>query len=387
LQEGILFHHLMAPEGDPYLWYGLYGFDSRARLDGFLQALQAVIERHDILRTALQWEGLPEPAQVVWRQAPLNVEEVSLDPGAGVIAGQLLERFNPRRYRIDITRAPLIRVKIARDAVNARWVMMLLNHHLLGDHTTLDVIEREIHAHLLGQAEQLPEPLPFRNFVAQARLGVSREEHEAFFRQMLGDVDEPTLPFGLADVRGDGSAVKEARREVDATVAQRLRERARGLGVSAASLCHLAWALALSRVSGREDVVFGTVLFGRMQGGDGADRAPGIFMNTLPVRIRVGEEGAQDSVRRTHELLTQLLRHEHASLVLAQRCSGIAAPAPLFSALLNYRHSAVAAEVGAEARQAWEGIEFLGAEERTNYPFMMSVDDFGEGLSLTAQTQ
>src|SRR6185503_7322578 len=90
LQEGILFHHLMAREGDPYLWYGLYGFDSRARLDGFLQALQAVIERHDILRTALQWEGLPEPAQVVWRRAPLIVEEVSFEPAAGDVAGQLL---------------------------------------------------------------------------------------------------------------------------------------------------------------------------------------------------------------------------------------------------------------------------------------------------------
>src|SRR6185503_7258161 len=146
--------------------------------------------------------------------------------------------------------------------------------------------------------------------------------------------------------------------QLETGTARRLRERARVLGVSAASLCHLAWARVLARVSGREDVVFGTVLFGRMQGGKGADRAPGMFVITLPVRIRVGEEGAQDSVRRMHKLLTQLLRHEHASLVLAQRCSGVAAPAPLFSALLNYRYDAGAAEVRAEARQGWEGIEF-----------------------------
>src|SRR5204862_4701971 len=106
----------------------------------------------------------------------------------------------------------------------------------------------------------------------------------------------------------------------------------------------LAWARVLASVSGRADVVFGTVLFGRLQGGEGAERGMGLFINTLPVRIAVGSEGVEAAVRQTHVLLAELLRHEHASLALAQRCSGVRAPAPLFSALLNYRHSAGAGQ-------------------------------------------
>ena len=166
-----------------------------------------------------------------------------------------------------------------------------------------------------------------------------------------------------------------------------VRKQARTLGVSAASLCHQAFAQVLTQVSGHADVVFGTVLFGRMHGGEGVDRALGIFINTLPVRVRVGAASVAEGVRRMHELLSELLRHEHASLALAQRCSAVVAPAPLFSALLNYRHSPAQADVSGEAAPAWEGVETLHSEERTNYPLILSVDDFGEGFQLTAQTQ
>ncbi len=387
LQEGILFHHLLSTEGDPYLLPSVFRFADRERLDAFVGALQAVMDRHDVLRTAVVWEGLPEPVQVVWRRAPLPVERVELDPAAGDAAGQLREQPGPRHYRIDVRRAPLLRALFARDPSGDGWLLLLLHHHLVSDHTTLEVLQEEVRMHLLGLADQLPPALPFRNFVARARLGVSSAEHEAFFAAMLGDVDEPTAPFGLLDVRGDGSGIAEARLDVDAGLAVRLRERAHGLGVSAASVCHVAWAQVLARVSGRDDVVFGTVLFGRMRGGAGADRMVGPFINTLPVRIRVAEAGVEATVRRTHALLAELLRHEHASLVLAQRCSGVAAPAPLFSTLLNYRHGAGGEEArAAGAGGALEGIREIFAEERTNYPLALTVDDLGGGgFALTAQ--
>ena len=385
LQEGILFHHLMAQEGDPYLLWSQMSFADRDKLDGYVAALNAVIARHDILRTAVVWEGLSEAVQVVWRDAPVQVEEILLDPEEGDIAGQLKRRFDPRHYRLDVRVAPLLRLFIAHDATQDRWVMMQLFHHLSTDHTTLEVVQAEIRAHLAGESSDLPAALPFRNFVAQARLGVSRQEHEAFFGQMLGDVDEPTAPFGLMDVQGDGSGISEARTMVDAALAKRLRARARALGVSAASLCHVAWGLVLARSSGQQDPVFGTVLFGRMQGGEGAERVLGLFINTLPVRLRLGEIGAEQSVLETHRLLAELLHHEHASLALAQRCSGVPAPAPLFTALLNYRHSAVPPDKGAKSR-AFEGVRSLGSEERTNYPVTLSVDDLGKGFGLTAQT-
>ncbi|QPB24431.1 amino acid adenylation domain-containing protein (plasmid) [Rhizobium sp. 007] len=383
LQDGILFHHLLASRGDPYLLVSQMAFADRGLLERYLAAVQQVVDRHDILRTAFVWEGLSSPAQVVWRKAPLQVSEVELDDCDGSGAEELRRRFDPRRQRIDLGRAPLLRFVIAREPGSGRWLLLELQHHLIGDHTTLEVMHAEVRAVLDGRAHELAAPQPFRNLVAQARLGVDAKAHEEFFQEQLADIDEPTMPFGLSEVRGDGSGVGEARRMLPQALNDRLRQQARRLGVSLASLCHLAWGQVVARASGREQVVFGTVLFGRMHAGAGADRALGLFINTLPVRLDLDGTGVEASVRTTHARLSELLAHEHASLALAQRCSGVAAPAPLFSALLNYRHNTPA--LACEADDLLSGMEWLGGEERTNYPLTLSVEDFGEALGLTAQ--
>ncbi|MDN2718857.1 condensation domain-containing protein, partial [Janthinobacterium sp. SUN120] len=383
LQEGILFHYLVQERGDVYLLPTLLAFDERARLDAFVHALQKVIARHDILRTAIAWEGLREPVQVVWRQAQALVEEVSFDRRDGDIAAQLKARFNPGHYRIDARQAPLTRVFLAHDPVNQRWLLQVMQHHFASDHATLEIIIEEIQAILADEEASLPPPVPFRHFVAQARLGPSPEEHEEFFREMLADIDEPTAPFGLVGVQGDWASMTEASRHIGVGLGNRIRRQTRKLGVSPASLMHLAWAQVLARLTGRRDVVFGTVLFGRMRGGADVDRAPGVFINTLPIRLVVGQESVAQGVRHTHALLTRLVNHEHAPLALAQRCSGIEAPTPLFTALLNYRHSTLGEALN--THEAWRGMENLGTEESTNYPVTLSVDDFGDDFLLFVQ--
>ncbi|MDX2705104.1 non-ribosomal peptide synthase/polyketide synthase [Streptomyces sp. PA03-6a] len=384
LQEGILFHSLIesGKARDPYVLPIVLGFDSRARVEAFLAAVQRVVDRHDILRTSFVWEGLREPVQVVARQATLAVREVDLpaemDHDSSDVADGLLAACPPR---MDLSRGPLLHAHVARQPGGGRWMAVLQVHHLIQDHTALDVVMGEVAAFLDGRQDTLPEPLSFREFVGQARSGVSSREHEAFFAALLGDVSEPTAPYGLLDVHGDGRDVTEARTPLDADLAVRLREQARRLGVSPATLFHVAWARVVSATSGRDDVVFGTVLFGRMNAGIGADRVPGLFMNTLPVRVNANAGGVLEAVRGMQRQLAELLVHEHAPLAVAQQASGVSAQTPLFTSLFNYRHSEAAA-----AGAGLDGVDLLQAHERTNYPVAVSIDDTGEGFVVKAQT-
>ncbi|MCW0043990.1 non-ribosomal peptide synthetase [Burkholderia pseudomallei] len=381
LQEGILFHHLMSGESDPYVLSGVLAFRGREVMERFVSALQQMIDRHDILRTGFFWEGLEQPVQVVQRRATLPVSVVELDAREGDIVRQLEARFDSRGYRMDVSRAPLMHVHAACDGEHERWVARVLFHHLSIDHTTLERVIEEARAIGQGRAEDLPRPVPFRNFVAQARLGVSEADHEAYFRAKLGDIDEPTAPFGLLSVQGDGREIAEAARRLKPELSGALRGHARRLGVSAASMMHVAWGLVLSRTTGRQDVVFGTVLFGRMQGGAQSDRALGLFINTLPVRMRVAQTGVEASVKETHAQLAELMRHEHAPLVLAQRCSGVPAQTPLFTSLLNYRYS----KPKVAAAHIADGVELLDGHERTSYPLSMTVDDHERDFTIVAK--
>ena len=374
LQEGMFFHAVSAVGQDPYIRPLLLRFVSRDRLAEFAAALQVVVDRHEVYRTSLAWEGLAEPVQVVWRRAVLPVTEVVVGPGRDP-AQVLAEVAGPR---MDLGRAPLVDVHAAAEPGTGEWLALVRVHHLVMDNTVMDLMIGEVAAVLAGRAGELPEPVPFRDFVAQARVGVPRQEHEAYFAGLLGDVTEPSVAFGISDVHGDGTGTVRTDRLVPGVLGSRIRAVARDRAVSPATVWHLVWARVLTVVSGRDDVVFGTVLLGRM--GAFTGKVPGPFINTLPVRAGAGQVLAGEALAAMQAQLAGLLAHEHAPLTLAQQASGVVSPAPLFTTLLNYRHTA---QPGSGPGAGLDGIAALSGGERTNYPVTVSVNDAGSGFSVS----
>ncbi|WP_230439429.1 non-ribosomal peptide synthetase, partial [Xanthomonas melonis] len=381
LQEGLVYHHLSAERGDPYLQRVSFTFADHARLEAFADALQRVVLRHDIMRTAIVWDHVDEPVQVVWRRAVVPWVEYRLDAAEGDVLQQLQAQMDPDRQQLELSNAPLLRIGYARDPLGQRWVGVLLLHHLICDATSLGRLIREIGCCLQGTAEELPAPFPYRDYTTQARLSQQSQEHTTFFTEMLGGVSEPTLPFGLRVPEGSGSDVRRVVEWLDSSVDQRLRVQARQLGVSAGAIHHLAWAQVLRMTAGQDDVVFGTVLLGRTKGKN-IEQAIGMFINTLPIRLKLGNATVRTATRQTQAWLSALLSHEHASLALAQRCSGVDAPHPLFNTLLNYRRSS-REHLGGAMVEVWPGIGMLGEEEHSTYPVCLSVDDTGDGTQFT----
>jgi amino acid adenylation domain-containing protein len=381
LQEAVLSDVLLSEHGsDPYVVPTLLSLPSRSHLPALVAAMQAVIDRHEALRSAVFWRGLQQPVHVVYRRASLPVEELLLDPKRNFME-ELNERMIAGTATLDLEHAPLMKLQATKDIEGAGCFVLFQIHHLITDHESWRTVLKEAMVCLEGREAELPPPVPYRKYVMQALEHAS--EANEFFRRTFGDSIEPTVPFMAFKHHARVGRLEEARLAMEPERAMQIRSVARRCGVSAARLFHAAWGLVVAHTSGRDDVVFGTIMKTmRYQAGRG--QCIGMFVNTLPLRLRFAATTAAGLVEQTHRELTELSSHKHAPLKLSQRCSGVPAGTPLFTALFNYRRSepdTYATEVGAG------GVRLHArAEAMTTYPIEMSVDDLGDGFNLLARS-
>jgi amino acid adenylation domain-containing protein len=382
LQEGIFYHHLIHNEGDPYVIPSLYKMaDKQAVLD-FLSALQFVIDRHDVLRTAIISQNLPRAVQVVLRQAQLNAnwlnEELESD-----VEQTMHQLMDPSVQQMNLTLAPLMSVKVmpTKDS-NAHYVL-LQYHHIISDHIGLELIHQELALYQFEKQDTLAPAVPYREFIAHTQHVANERDPETFFSGYLADITEPTLPFNLLDTSTKMGSIEEKRLILNSDISNELRQVARKVKVSPAVIFHAVWALVVASCSGKDDVVFGTVVSGRLQGATNVDSMLGVLINTLPLRTKIGDYGLMELLSNIHQTLQTMLAYEQTPLALAQTCSGLDVGVPLFSAMLNFRHSRMEeseSELSAKGR-----FEFIAGQERTNYPFNLTVDDFGHQFELEVQ--
>ncbi|WP_434627420.1 amino acid adenylation domain-containing protein [Chromobacterium sp. CV08] len=386
LQQGMLYHALASVSGDPYVLWQVVRFDDEDKLRAYLDALRRTIDRHDALRAGVLYQGLSQPLQVVWRKVELSVEEVGPGSDGEDALAALRRHCDPAAQRFDIARAPMQRCFYCRDERRGQWVLLHLLHHLAVDHATVEAMQREIEARLLGEPLAPLSPVSFERARAGLFAAADAAGRKAFFDEMLRDFEPGPAPFGAAEPLAGDAVVIEAWRTLPPPLCRQIRRQARDHGVSVAAVFHLAWARTVGSLSGRADVAFGTVLLGRMS--DGADDAMGQFINTLPIRLRLDNAPVAECLQGAQDALTGLLRHEQASLAEAQQSAPGAAP--LFTTLLNYRHSEVrnvpsADPFGAVNRSAVAGVGYSGIMERTSYPVAVNVDDFGDDFVVNAQ--
>jgi amino acid adenylation domain-containing protein len=375
LQQGLLFHTLYSPETGAYVEQAPMLVEGDLDVDAFARAFQRTVDRHAALRTGLVWENVPQPLQVVYREAVLPVERRDWSALGEAEWRAELDAWlaADRRHGFELTRAPLLRLAFMRLGAG-RHVFVFTFHHAILDGWSTPLVFGEVDAfYAAARQGRTPPHLPpaprYRDYVAWLRAQDAAAD-EAFWRRVLDGFATPT-PLPLA---GGRPAVAERHAQaglfIPAAEHARLAAFARDNNLTLNTLVQGAWALVLARHAGERDVLFGVTVSGRPAELPGVERAVGLFINTIPFRVQVPEEGTVGAwLAGVQRLQGEMRQHEHVSLVDVQGWSAVPRDRPLFESGYVFENYPLQAEEEDEQLR-FTPIHIL---ERVSHPLSLGV--------------
>ncbi|MGW0518409.1 non-ribosomal peptide synthase/polyketide synthase [Crossiella sp. NPDC003009] len=345
LQAGMLFHSLVDADRGAYFDQARMDLAGVTDVDALARAWQLVVDRTPILRSALVWEGVPQPLQVVHRQVPLPIARHDLRALSEVDRARELDRIvaADRAAAIDLTAPPLLRLTLARTGAD-EVVLVWSFHHILLDGWSLGQVFAEVCTQYAGQitgaAPELPARRPFRDYL-QWLDQQDPAAAEAHWRSVLAGFTSPT-PLPVDRQPGPNHAAESAELlelELSAEQSATLSALAKANGLTVNTLVQGAWALLLSRYSGQRDIVFGTTVSGRPAELPGVESMVGLFINTVPTRVDV--HSGQDLLSWLRALQagqTESRRFDFVSLAQLRSYSDLPGGSTLFDSIVVFEN-------------------------------------------------
>ncbi|MGW0801473.1 amino acid adenylation domain-containing protein [Nonomuraea sp. NPDC002799] len=392
LQVGMVFH---MESDDRMLYQNVDSFHLRAPWDeqAFRAATAQVVQRHDILRTSFHLSAYSDMLQLVHHTAELPIEVADLrglsPEEQGRIIGELVDRERERPF--DLARPPLWRFFVHRRGADTfQWT--LVEHHAILDgwslHSTIaEILERYVALLKDPAAEAGPAPAStYRDFVEAERQAVDSPGERAWWSERLAGLErlvlprwpagcpaeETASPYAVEDwTLPEGSSEFYAWREtkIPAELCQGLERVAERLEVPLKSVLLAVHLRVLAYLAGTEDVVTGMAFNGRLEEADGTE-SRGLFLNSLPIRVRAGGTWAE-LVRAVFEEENALLPHRRFPMSQIQQLAG---GGPLYETHFVYNHFHVLKDLLDSGEVAFVDPKLDAFTtvrvEPTNYPFV-----------------
>ena len=392
MQLGMLFQHLYAPGSDAYINQIMVDVKGRLDREAVRQALEGVLERHGVLRTAFAWKDVEKPYQVVHRSVGIQIEHIDLEalpePDRAARIEAWLEA--DRLAGFDLSEAPLLRLALMTlgpDETRLAWTF----HHIILEGLSFSIVLGEFWKILagisLGKVPDLPTPTPYSSYIGWLRTR-DRWKAEQYWRKSLHGIRAAThlsLDSRPGGERTSGVGVRSTTLEISQPCLVGLRELARSHRLTLNTLIQGAVAILMSRHSGKRNVMFGEVVSGRPADLPDSHAIVGLFVNTLPARIDVdGEATLVEWLEAVQRQRVEMREFSWCSLVEVQGWSEVPRGQPLFELLYVFEstyYEASAADAGAGTDLRLENFSFRKSSDQ---PLTIDVFSGKETLAIAA---
>lgn len=393
MQQMMLNRHLLGPTGDANYNESVLTLLGEVEPDLFRAAWSALAERHEALRTSVEWVGLPQPVQLVHAQVPDGVQVLDWSAlSATRVERRLARLLEEERARPPaLSGTPPYRLTLVRTGPRESRLVWI-DHHILLDGWSSSMLIDELltaYAEIAAGSPAFagaPRPVAYRDYVRWARERTS-DRTQAYWQTALHGFSAPTeLPFDLAPnaVAATAQDYRETDGTLPAELAAALRKLARERHTTLGSILAAGWAAFLHRYTGDSRVCFGMALSGRPAGLGEVKDMVGLYQTTLPLTVEVapGSSAGQflDGVTRQSWQLGEV--SAAGSLWEIYEWTGIPVSRTLFHSVLvvqNFGHATGGGREG-DDRPLTAGA----AQSRilTGAPLTVAVDPGSAGLRL-----
>ncbi|MCY8372394.1 non-ribosomal peptide synthase/polyketide synthase, partial [Bacillus haynesii] len=386
MQKGMLFHAIEDHTADAYFQQTV--MDIKGYVDpAILEAsFNDIMKRHEILRASYEYEIVEEPRQIIIENRSIDFTYFNIAKSSAQQQEMFIERLinEDRKKGFDLSRDVLMRAYLLKTAERS-YRLVWSHHHILLDGWCLGIIMRELFViyenRMNGKASPLKETKPYSDYIKWLERQ-DQEEGRQYWREYLKGYEEqaqlPTLTKRKKSSRYDR---QEKVIHLSKQLTKQLKELAAKNSVTLHTVIQTIWGLMLTRYNKIDDVVFGTVVSGREANVDGIEDMIGLFINTIPTRIRFNEQARfNDCLQKVQKDAIQSNRYNYMNLAEVQALSSL--KKDLIDHILVFENYE-ADEQDFEESQMKTGFKVneISAAEQSNYSFSMSVTP-GEELTL-----
>ncbi|TCW37424.1 gramicidin S synthase 2 [Laceyella sacchari] len=382
MQEAMLFHSIH-DEGNAYFEQMSLTIEGSLDIDKFAESVQWIVDKYEVFRTIFSYKKLAKPRQVVLRrrEATLDYHDISQLPTEEKEAFLSEYKRKDRAKGFDLSRDMLVRFAIVKTEAN-RYEFIFSHHHILMDGWCLGIVLDElfdIYGQLLaGNKPVLTKTTPYSEYIRW----LDKQDHDeakAYWKAYLeGYTQMSEIPRQGYHTSGDEFQPEEIVCTLDQTVVKRLTKLAQQHHLTLNNLFQCIWGVLLQRMNHTDDVVFGAVVSGRNKNIRNIENIVGLFINTIPVRVRTKEGASFIELAQTAKQST-IASEEYDYLSLADIQANSALNNHLFDHLFVFENYPFDADAMDEST-AKMGFKVVGSEayEQTNYQFNVLVIPYDE---------
>ncbi|WP_025028836.1 condensation domain-containing protein, partial [Caldalkalibacillus mannanilyticus] len=387
MQKGMLFHSQMDPQSGAYFEQTIFNMQGRLNIELFKDSFEKLVKRHAILRTNFYSEWKEEPLQVVYRTKNIDFYYEDLRKLAQNESEAYIEKFmeQDKKRSFDLRQDALMRLSILH-IENTSYRFIWSFHHILMDGWCLPVLLKEVIEMYEASQEQRSPKLPavasYSGYIEWLEQQ-ENEKAEAYWKKYLAGYDQQTL---LLQPKVDGKATEYVQKHVicdlDEDVTRKINDIAQEHQVTVNTFIQTVWGLLLQKYNGNQDVVFGSVVSGRPTEVMGIEHMIGLFINTIPVRIRCeAEESFVSLIQSIQEQALASQTYDYYPLYEIQALTE--QKQSLINHIVVFENYPVEEEMEQQTGQVQDQLEITDAMaiEQTNYDFNLIVIP-GEELKI-----